>query len=246
MMSEIKNSKKREKNVAIVLSAGKGKRMNSKVPKQYLELCDKPLLWYCLNTFEESFIDEIIIVCGKDDIDYVKKDIVRKYSFKKVTKVVAGGKERYHSVALGLEAIDEADYVFIHDGARPFVTKDTLDSCLEAVREFKASAAAVKCKDTIKIADDEGFIVSTPNRDSCWQIQTPQVFAFEEIRKVYRELVANESDILARGINITDDTMVMEEFGNRRAKLVDGGYTNIKITTGSDLIIAKEIISTIL
>lgn len=238
----MESSNTNEKSVAIVLAAGKGKRMSSAVPKQYMDVLGKPLLWYCLKTFEDSFIDEIVIVCGKDDIDYVRSEIVEKYSFAKVTRVVAGGAERYHSVAAGLEAIEDSDYVFIHDGARPFIGHETLGACLEAVREYKAAAAGVKCKDTIKIADGDGFIVETPNRDNCWQIQTPQVFVFDEIRSVYRNLIEKEDEIRARGINITDDTMVMEEFGNRRVKLIDGGYTNLKITTDSDIVIAEGII----
>lgn len=228
--------------VAVVLAAGKGKRMDSQIPKQYINLVGHPVLYYCLKAFQESFIDEVVLVCGKDDIDYCKRDIVKRYSFTKVKKIVAGGEERYHSVAAGLQAIDNCAYVFIHDGARPFVNQDILSKCYEAVQKYSAAAAAVPCKDTIKIADEEGFAIETPNRNQCWQIQTPQAFVFSEIRDVYKQLILDEDEIIEKGINITDDAMVMEQFGLRKVKLVNCGNRNIKITTASDMLVAEAYI----
>ena len=124
------------KNVAIVLAAGQGKRMNSKVQKQFLLIKEKPVLYYTLNAFETSpLISEIVLVTGKDEIEYCRQEIVEKYGFQKVCKIVAGGKERYHSVYHGIQAIDEADYVFIHDGARPFVDGETIERVSNAVKE---------------------------------------------------------------------------------------------------------------
>ena len=124
------------KNVAIVLAAGQGKRMQSKVQKQFLLIKEKPVLYYTLNAFENSpVITDIILVTGKDEIEYCQKEIVEKYGFKKVCKIVAGGKERYHSVHHGLQAVEEADYAFIHDGARPFVDNDMIERAYEAVKQ---------------------------------------------------------------------------------------------------------------
>ena len=111
---------------AIVLAAGQGKRMGTKTQKQYLNLCGYPVLWHCLHTFEESaVIDDMILVTGEDQIDYCRTEFVEKYGFRKICKIVAGGAERYHSVLNGLRAMGknacEDGYVFIHDGARPFV-----------------------------------------------------------------------------------------------------------------------------
>ena len=111
-----------ENFTAIVLSAGSGSRMKSDIPKQYMDLNGKPVIYYSLKAFEESDFSSIILVCGKNDVDYCKKEIVEKYGFTKVKAVVAGGKERYHSVYEGLKMAEGSDYVFIHDGARPMIT----------------------------------------------------------------------------------------------------------------------------
>lgn len=227
------------KCVAVVLAAGKGKRMNSDTLKQYMLLKGKPLLYYCLRTFQESFIDEIILVTGNEEIEHCRKEIVEKYSFTKVTAIVPGGKERYHSVAAGLMAIDSADYVFIHDGARPFVTPEILDKLFNDVCEHGSAICAVRVKDTIKIADDQGFAITTPNRNSLWQMQTPQTFDFAIIRDAYEKLIASEVRILSQGIDVTDDAMVLETFTNRKIRLTEGDYHNIKITTPEDLEIGE-------
>ncbi len=221
------------KNVAIVLAAGQGKRMNSKVQKQFLLIKEKPVLYYTLNAFETStLITDIILVTGKDEIEYCQKEIVDKYGFEKVRKIVAGGKERYHSVHNGIQAIDEADYVFIHDGARPFVDGDIIERVCAAVKEHKACVVGMPVKDTIKIADEEGFAAQTPDRRKVWQVQTPQTFEYHLIREAYEKLLADEPE------GITDDAMVVETMTNHKVKLVEGSYRNIKITTPEDLDIA--------
>lgn len=231
-----------EKTVAIVLAAGQGKRMQSDVKKQYISLCGKPILYYTIKTFQESFIDEIILVAGEDDVDYLQNEYVNKFHFNKVRAIVIGGKERYHSVAAGLNAIEKCDYVFIHDGARPFVDEEILNRTYDAVKECKACVAAMPVKDTIKIADENGFATSTPRRDLVWQVQTPQVFEFSLIKACYMELIKKEKDILASGIKITDDAMVVETFSDCKVKLVEGSYENIKITTQDDLVSGEKII----
>ena len=227
------------KTTAIVLAGGSGKRMNSAVKKQFLTICDKPLLYYSLKAFEESFIDSIILVASEEDKNYCQEEIIDKYHFQKVEKIVSGGKERYHSVANGVMAAGETDYIFIHDGARPFVTQDMLKRLLHEVQKSSACVAGMPVKDTIKIADTNGYIETTPRRDLVWMIQTPQVFSYELISKAYAILIKEEEALLKKGISITDDAMVVETLLGERVKLVEGSYKNIKITTPDDIGIAE-------
>ncbi len=231
------------KTVAVILAAGSGSRMNSDVKKQYMELGGKPLIYYSVKAFEESIVDDIVLVVSRGDVDYVKKEIVEKYHFDKVTAVVEGGLARYHSVRLGLMAADPScDYAFIHDGARPFVNRDIIMRNLAAVKEFKACATGMPSKDTIKIADKKGFAVSTPDRNLAWTIQTPQTFSFKMILDLYLRLDREEGELMARGINITDDAMVVEYFSDTKVKLEEGSYDNIKITTPEDIVVAEAIL----
>lgn len=227
------------KTTAIVLAGGSGKRMNSSVKKQFLQIHDKPLLYYALKAFEDSFVDSVILVASEEDKEYCQKEIVEKYHFYKVKKIVSGGKERYHSVANGVMAAGECDYIFIHDGARPFVTRDMLERLLEAVKKTNACVAGMPVKDTIKIADAEGYIESTPKRDLVWMIQTPQVFSYELILNAYTILLKEESSLIEKGISITDDAMVVETLIGEKVKLVEGSYKNIKITTPEDISVAE-------
>lgn len=231
---------KKGKTTAIVLAAGQGKRMNSAVQKQYLLIANKPVLYYSLKVFEESIIDDIVLVTGKAEIDFCKKEIVEKYGFSKVRCVTAGGKERYHSVARGLAAINwECDYVFIHDGARPFVDHNMIERAFRTVQESSACVVGMPVKDTIKLADKNGYVESTPDRSLVWQIQTPQVFEKNLIAEAYEKLVSEEEILNDANILITDDAMVVEYFMNTPIKLVEGSYKNIKITTPEDLKIAE-------
>ena len=214
------------KSTAIVLAAGQGKRMNSKVQKQFLLIKGKPVLYYSLSCFQNSReIEEIIVVTGKDSINFCKQEIIEAYGFSKVKAVIAGGRERYDSVYAGLCACEDSDYVFIHDGARPFLTEDMIRRGKEAVLASGACVIGMPSKDTIKIADENGMVASTPSRSLVWNIQTPQIFSYTAIREAYeRARQQNMADI-------TDDAMVMERFGNMKIKLVEGSYENIKITT---------------
>ena len=134
-----------EKVTAIVLAAGAGKRMHSAVCKQYMLLCGKPVLYYSLRAFQDCpFVDEIVLVTGQDEIAYCQEQFVEQYGFSKVHAVVAGGKERYHSVYEGLKACPDAAYVFIHDGARPLVDQETLTEIKKDFIQVLFSKAAVK------------------------------------------------------------------------------------------------------
>ncbi|MCR4901248.1 MAG: 2-C-methyl-D-erythritol 4-phosphate cytidylyltransferase [Butyrivibrio sp.] len=231
------------KNSAIVLAAGSGSRMHSEVKKQYIEIAGKPLIYYSLNIMEKSFIDEVILVVSQGDIDYVKECIVEKYGFKKVKAIVEGGKQRYNSVQSGLSAVSsDCDYVFIHDGARPFITEDILERAKKAVIEYKACVVGMPVKDTIKIADKNGFTKTTPDRSTVWAVQTPQVFDYKFIKKLYDKLIEEEPVLIAHGINITDDAMVAEMYSDIKVKLVEGDYTNIKVTTPDDLVVAENLV----
>ena len=172
--------------------------------------------------------------------DYCRTEIVDRYGFSKVKKIIAGGKERYHSVAAGLESLKDCDYVFIHDGARPVVTREILERALESVKVHEACVVGMPVKDTIKIADGNGFVAQTPDRGLVWMIQTPQVFSYPLIRKAYSKLLGEEAEFLNRGISITDDAMVVETVTDHCVKLVEGSYENIKITTPEDLLLAES------
>ena len=231
------------RTTAIILAAGQGKRMQSSVHKQYLLIKDKPVLYYSLKAFEDSVIDDIVFVAGEGEEDFCQREILDKYGFHKTRAVVCGGKERYHSVAYGIRSIDwECDYVFIHDGARPFVDDAMLRRAFDEVRRSGACVVGMPVKDTIKIADEKGFVADTPDRSRIWQIQTPQVFERRLITAAYERLLAEEKKLLAEGITVTDDAMVVEYFMNTPVKLVQGSYENIKITTPEDLKIAETFV----
>ena len=229
---------KKEVFAAVVLAAGRGKRMESSVHKQYLVLHEKPVLYYALKAFEESPVQEIVLVVGKGEIEYCQKEIVEKYGFQKISHIIEGGAERYHSVYCGLKAIKGADYVLIHDGARPFLDEEIIKRNIQAVREYQACVAGMPSKDTVKIVDENDFAVNTPERRFVWCIQTPQVFETALIRHAYFKLMENEEN----ETGITDDAMVVERMENCAVKLVEGSYENIKITTPEDLILAESLI----
>lgn len=225
---------------AIVLAAGQGKRMQSEIPKQYLPLCGKPVIYYSLKAFEDSAIDDIVLVAGKGEEAFCQKEILEKYGFGKVRAVVAGGKERYASVINGIQAINwDCGYIFIHDGARPLISGEIIERAYREVRQAKACVVGMPVKDTIKIADENGCVADTPARSLVWQIQTPQVFERGLITCAYEKLLREEDTLSAKGIAVTDDAMVVEYFMKTPVKLVQGSYENMKITTPEDLKIAE-------
>lgn len=235
---------------AIVLAAGSGRRMKSSTAKQFMLLEGKPVIWYSLQAMEQSrVIDDCILVTGEEDIPYVQQEIVNRYGFSKVRAVVPGGRERYESVyhALRLMAADDRwisnrqGYVFIHDGARPFLTEEILESVYGAVRLYGACAAAVPVKDTVKIADEKGFAVQTPDRKLVWAVQTPQVFDVSVITRAY-EMLFEKSGGREECAAVTDDAMVAEKMLGISVKLVEASYRNIKITTPEDLKTAKSLL----
>ena len=224
----------REKCTAVVLAAGKGSRMGTKIQKQYLEICGKPVLYYSLAAFAASpIIDEIVLVTGEGKTDYCRKNIIEAYGITKVNKIVVGGKERYESVYKALREIEPEGYVFIHDGARPFVDESIIERTYQAVKEYRACVAGMPSKDTVKIVDENDFAVNTPERRFVWCIQTPQVFDAELLKQAY----AQEYTPF-----FTDDASVVEAMGIPVC-LVEGNRENIKITTPFDLKISSALVN---
>lgn len=225
------------KITAIVLAAGSGTRMKNKTKKQFMEIKGKPVIWYSLFEFEKSRVDEIILVTGKEDIDYCKKEIVEKYNLKKIKNVVAGGSERYESVYNGLKEVT-GNIVLIHDGARPLINNEIIERSIEGTIKSDACVVGVPVKDTIKRADKEGYIIDTPNRSELWITQTPQSFKTDLVKMAYKKM----KEELEKGnttLNITDDAMVVEEFTTNQVRFVQGDYKNIKVTTPEDIDIAE-------
>ena len=223
---------------AVILAGGRGSRMHSDVQKQYMLLNGRPLIAYALEAFEYSCADDLVLVTGAGEADFVQTQILSKLKLKKLRAVVTGGKERYHSVYEGLKALKNCDYVLIHDGARPLVTEDIIRRSAKAAVQDGACVVGMPVKDTIKVSDPDDFAVSTPDRSSLWQIQTPQAFSYPLIRRAYDCLM--EDPALQKGI--TDDAMVVERFGGARVRLVEGSYENLKVTTPEDLILAEALL----
>ena len=225
------------KITAIVLAEGRASRMKSKTKKQFMEIKGKPVIWYSLFEFEKSRVDEIILVTGKEDIYYFKKEIVEKYNLKKIKNVVAGGSERYESVYNGLKEVT-GNIVLIHDGARPLINNEIIERSIEGTIKSDACVVGVPVKDTIKRANKEGYIIDTPNRSELWITQTPQSFKTDLVKMAYKKM----KEELEKGnttLNITDDAMVVEEFTTNQVRFVQGDYKNIKVTTPEDIDIAE-------
>lgn len=216
---------------AIIVAAGNGTRMNSDKSKQLLEICRKPLVAHSLIAFENSpHIGEIVIVTRETDI-LVMSDIVREFNISKVTDIVKGGSTRAESVKIGILHAKN-DFVAIHDGARPCVKPQNIEDTLSAA--FKSGAAALGCRvcDTLKLADENNFIVKTVSRENLWQIQTPQVFERGLLLKAYET-----ADIKTA----TDDCMLVESMGVK-VTIVEGDKSNIKVTFPGDVSLAEAVL----
>lgn len=230
-------------NFAIVLAGGSGKRMKSNVKKQYIELEGRPLIYYTLKAFEHNdTVDGIIVVTSKEDIEYMNVEIIKKYEITKIKGIVEGGKERYNSVYNALCFIEnkynQCDYVAIHDGARPFINGKIIEESFVSVKEHMAVVSAVRVKDTIKKSDCNNCVEKTIPRDNLWQIQTPQTFNFEMLKKAYDKMFEKGDEV-----GVTDDAMVWEmTYLNKKIYISEGNYFNIKVTTPEDLVYARAIL----
>lgn len=222
---------------AVILAGGKGTRMGTATPKQFLELSGKPVIWYSLKAFSDTETEDLILVVPEGTVDFCRAEYVEKYGFTKVKAVVEGGEERYDSVYEGLLALKSrhCDYVAVHDGARPLVSPELITQTFHTAEHFGAGAAAVPVKDTIRRADSERYSAGTLPRDELWAMQTPQTFRYSLLLGAYEEMYRHPE--LKRGI--TDDVMVAERFGKSRVRLTLGDYRNLKITTREDLAAAR-------
>lgn len=234
---------KKPKFTAIVLAAGSGSRMHSDVKKQYMELCGKPVVVHSLLPFEKSeWIDSVILVVGHEEAQYALNLSVR-YELRKVKNIVEGGAQRFQSVYNGLSAADaDTDYVVIHDGARPLVSEELIARCCAEAMEYKACVAAVPVKDTIKTSDEEGYAAQTLERSRLFAVQTPQVFSYPLFAEAYRKLFETIRAYQSDASKITDDAMIVEGMTDRRVKLTEGDYRNLKITTPEDMVIAEALL----
>jgi 2-C-methyl-D-erythritol 4-phosphate cytidylyltransferase len=221
----------------VIPAAGQGKRMEANKNKQFLLLGGKPILSHTITIFESSSsIDEIILVAQSEELDYCQSEIIHKYNFNKVSKIIAGGATRQESVYNGLKAVSEdADFILIHDGARPLLTNELIEHIITEVEKYQAVAIGVPVKDTIKIINQDKVVVDTPKRDNLIAIQTPQAFRRNLILEAYQR--ACEDDYLG-----TDSSSLVERL-NKEIRVIEGSYENLKITTPEDLELAERIIS---
>lgn len=201
--------------------------MKTSESKQFLLLQDKPIFIHTLEVFSRiPMIEDIIVVTGAHDVKRCEEWIIRAGLHDQRTCVVAGGKERQDSVYAGLQRL-QTGYVLIHDGVRPFVQPDHIEACMKAAERSGAAVLAVPVKDTIKQVNADGIITATPDRSSLWSIQTPQAFRLSEVIEAHKLAIKS-------GFTGTDDAMLVERLGGQ-VKVVEGSYTNIKITTPEDL-----------
>lgn len=227
-MDKLKN-----KITGIILLAGNSTRYGKN--KNFEELDNKLVFLYSLDVFNNNtYIDDIILVIRESDKEFID-NLLKKYHFNKNIKLVIGGSTRMESVYNALINTN-SEIVVIHDAARPMIKDEYINNCIEAIEKYRGAIIAVKVKDTIKLTNDKGEIISSTNRVNTYMAQTPQVF--------YRDLLLKLHLKYKNNLTITDDSMLLEMDGYK-IKIVNGDYTNIKLTTKDDLILAKEYIKTL-
>ena len=225
---------KNDKTVsAIILIAGNSTRYGKNKNKNFELINGKAVVTYSLNTFEKNdYIDNIIIAVKENEMDEIKK-IIQEENLTKKVKFIIGGNTRKQSVHNCLKMID-SDIVIIQDGARPVIKQEYIDKCLESMNKFKGATIGVKSKDTIKITDENNIVINTTKRNNSWIIQTPQCFERKTLLNMHEKY--DDEDI-------TDDCVLLEK-GNYKVKIIEGNYTNLKITTSEDLNIVKNFVKT--
>lgn len=220
------------KFAAVIAAGGSGSRFGGDVPKQYLNLCGRPVIAHTIKKFEMCpLISEIVIVSHRDYIVYCR-DLALELGFKKVTTIAEGGSSRQESVFKGLKQLGEdITHVLIHDAVRPGVSVQTIEACCADARDYGACAAGVRAVDTLKLSEDGSFIASTVDRDKLWQIQTPQAFEKELILSCHKKAAFE-------GFEATDDCMLAERYGFK-VRLTQSSRFNIKITDSGDLTVME-------
>lgn len=219
------------KKYAVILAGGIGSRMNSSIPKQFLELDGKPLLAHTLCRFDRHpMIDGIVLVMHGDHVD-TGRCIADDFGIKKLMKIIPGGSSRKQSSFNGVAALpEEESYVLIHDAARPFVSERIITDCCNALEKYQAVSTVVKSTDTVYIVDEKGFIKDVPDRECVAMVQTPQCFHYDIIEKAHR-LGAEEPEL-----NFTDDASMIVHYGLAEVFCVQGEFENRKITNPEDLL----------
>ncbi|MCK4240114.1 MAG: 2-C-methyl-D-erythritol 4-phosphate cytidylyltransferase [Candidatus Atribacteria bacterium] len=222
------------KVVALIAAAGLGKRMNSKISKSFIPIFGKPILAYTLEKFEQcKLIEKICLIVNQEEKEFCSKNIILKYNFSKVQKIIDGGETRQDSVYNGLKALSpDVDIVVIHDGARPLVEETLIQDSIEAAQKNGAVIVAIPLKDTVKKSQKNFFIKETLNREEIWRAQTPQTFKYDMILSAYHQAYKDK-------FCATDDAAIVERYGHK-VKMIIGSEENIKITTPFDIIIAEN------
>ena len=217
---------------AVILAAGSSERMG--FDKLFCMLEEKPVLARTILAFEQSpNVDEIVLVTKAEQIERLA-DLCREYGFQKVTAVVCGGKTRMESALAGVSAVStDADWIAVHDGARPFVTEELIQRILEAAIQYYAAVPVIKSTDTLKLIQKDGSISGTVDRDAVVRVQTPQIFSADLLKGAL-------SDAVAKGLLYTDDSAAVERMGIQ-VQTVEGSEDNIKLTRPMDLEIAMMI-----
>lgn len=225
------------KTHVIIPAAGAGTRFGADVPKPLLLLKGKEVIIYSLEMFDScDLVDGVVVVAPALKVaDF--ENVIKKYVFKKPIKVVPGGKSRYESVSNGLKVLDpNIDFVLIHDGARPLVSREVIEQAIKTCYTAKAVVVGVPLKPTIKRIDPLAKVIDTTlDRSILWEAQTPQVFAYELLTQAHRQGIGLD-------VEATDDAFLVERFG-AKVKMIEGEYRNIKLTTPEDLKIAEALLN---
>lgn len=221
-----------KKVTAILLVAGNSNRYGQNRNKNFEIINGKTILSYSLNEFNKNEnIDNIIIAVKQNEISTVKH-IIEKEQFTKNIKIINGGKTRAESVYNCIKSTN-SDIVIVHDGARPLIKQEYINKCIENIDEFKGVTIGVKSKDTIKIANENNMVISTTNRKNTWMIQTPQCFDRQTLLEMHEKY---------KSADVTDDCELLEK-DNYKIKIIEGDYTNIKITTYDDFEIVNRLLN---
>lgn len=218
------------KKYAIIVAGGTGSRMNNSVPKQFLLLRGKPLLFYTLDVFLKAYEDCNIILVLPEDYMAAGKEIIDAYFDYSRVKIIIGGRTRFHSVQIGLEMINNESMVFVHDAVRCLLTTALIHRCYDAALESGSAIPVINCKDSVRILTEDGN--EPVDRELIKMIQTPQVFHSKILLPAYKIDYKDK---------FTDEATVVEAFG-LKVVLVDGEEDNIKITRPFDLLVAEKIL----
>ena len=220
-----------EKTVtAVILVAGNSTRYGQNRNKNFENIQGKPVMLYSLEEFHKNrYIDNIIIGAKEEEIPIIQ-NILQKEQFTKSIDMIVGGNSRQQTVYHCIQKT-EADIVVIHDGARPAIKQEYINQCIEAMKDYKGATVGVRSKDTIKITDENNIVIQSTQRSNTWIVQTPQCFERKILLDMHEKYKQEE---------MTDDCMLLEKNKNK-VKILEGDYTNIKITTYEDLEIMKKI-----